>query len=67
MTRQTITIDWEAVQCDWRHMTASGKGWARRIRELGGDAGEAAQLRERLQKGMAAEIELSRIYRIAGR
>jgi hypothetical protein len=65
MSTQTITIDWDAIHCDWRHLPSTGKGWAKRLIELGGTAEEAAMLRERLRKGMAAEIELARIKSIA--
>lgn len=63
---RTVNIDFDAVRCEPSHMTVSGKGWARRLRELGGSDDEAQELRRRLLIGMAAEIELQRIYHLAG-
>lgn len=65
MAAQTIKIDWDAVHCNPDHMTATGKGWARRLRELGASDEEASALARRLRIGMAAEIELNRIKEIA--
>lgn len=64
--KTTVTIDFDAVHCNPRHMTATGSGWARRLKELGGSDAEAQALRERLQNGIAAEIELARIKKLAG-
>jgi hypothetical protein len=66
MSTKTVKIDFDAVRCDPNHMTAAGKGWARRLRELGASEAEAEQLRARLREGMAASIELARIKQLAG-
>ncbi len=63
---KTVKIDFDWVYCDPSHMTAAGKGWARRLLELGASHEEAEALRERLRKGAAAEIELARIKHLAG-
>jgi hypothetical protein len=63
---KTVKIDFDAISCNPRHMTASGKGWAKLLLELGASPDQARMLRERLQKGMAAEIELARIKAMAG-
>jgi hypothetical protein len=63
---KTVKIDFDAVRCDSAHLTIAGRGWARRLRELGADESESLLLRDRLREGMAAIIELARIKALAG-
>ena len=62
---KTVNIDFKAVHCNPRHLTTTGRGWARRLRELGGSEAEADALQTRLRDGMAAIIELARIKKLA--
>ena len=64
--KATFTVDFEAVKCDPSHLTATGKGWAKRLAELGASKDEISILVDRLKNGMAAQIELSRIKCLAG-
>lgn len=66
MNRKTFTVDFDAVVCNPAHMKSTGVGWAKRLGELGATPHEIAMLVDRLRAGMAAEIELSRIKKIAG-
>ena len=63
---KTVNIDFGAVHCNPRHLKTVGRGWARRLRELGGSDAEADALQTRLRDGMAAIIELARIKELAG-
>ena len=62
----TVKEAFERAYCNPAHMTVSGRGWAKRIIELGGTEAEAAMLRDRLQRGMAAEIMLDRLREYLG-
>lgn len=66
MNRKTFTVDFDAVVCNPAHMQSTGKGWSLRLKELGATPHEITILVDRLRKGMAAEIELSRIKKLAG-
>lgn len=65
MAAQTMNIDWDAVHCNPAHLKTTGRGWARRLRELGMPDDEIQMLVQRLKNGMAAEIELGRIKELS--
>lgn len=66
MLKRTLTIDFDAVACDPRHLSQTGKGWAKLLRQRQPTEDEIITLVQRLKDGMAAQIELQRIYSLAG-